>query len=57
MTGAESRGGFHITMRDSVRVIRGHLLKGAVAVDVQVSAAAEGEEEGVSRPGESEFES
>lgn len=37
-------------MRD--RRDRGHLLKGAVAVDVQVSAAAEGKEEGVSRPQE-----
>lgn len=40
-----------------MRVIKRHLLKGAVAVDVQVSAAAEGKEESVSRPGESEFES
>lgn len=33
-------------------MFRGHLLKGAVAVDVQVSAAAEGKEEGVSWPQE-----
>lgn len=36
-------------MRDSLRMSRGHLLKGAVALDVQVSAAAEGKEEGVSQ--------